>query len=185
MSDTGVRKVNGYCGLCIARCGSVATVENGRFIRLDPDPSHPTGQALCAKGRAAPELVYHKDRLTQPLRRTRPKGDADPGWVPISWDEALNSTADAVRRIRNTIRAACRRIQPILTFDDGNCGFGPLCAPADECVRHSKYGLAARSLWVGPRVRHAVCLRRRKRGHKRRWSHAGHLAHWVPDLVGL
>ena len=99
MSDTGVRKVNGYCGLCIARCGSVATVENGRFIRLDPDPSHPTGQALCAKGRAAPELVYHKDRLTQPLRRTRPKGDADPGWVPISWDEALNSTADAMRRI--------------------------------------------------------------------------------------
>ena len=99
MSETGVVKVNGYCGLCIARCGSVATVENGHFTRLDPDLSHPTGQALCAKGRAAPELVYHNDRLTQPLRRTRPKGDADPGWVPISWDEALNSTANAMRQI--------------------------------------------------------------------------------------
>jgi anaerobic selenocysteine-containing dehydrogenase len=99
MSDTRVVKVNGYCGLCIARCGSVATVANGRFTRLDPDLSHPTGQALCAKGRAAPELVYHKDRLTQPLRRTRPKGDADPGWVPISWDEALDSTANAMRQI--------------------------------------------------------------------------------------
>ena len=94
-----IRKINGYCGLCIARCGTVATVESGRFTRLDPDPSHPTGQALCAKGRAAPELVYHKDRLTQPLRRTRPKGDADPGWVPISWDEALDLTASAMRRI--------------------------------------------------------------------------------------
>ncbi len=99
MSDTGVLKVSGYCSLCIARCGSVATVENGRFRRLDPDPSHPTGQALCAKGRAAPELVYHKDRLTQPLRRTRPKGEADPGWVPISWDEALEMTAEAMRKI--------------------------------------------------------------------------------------
>ena len=97
---TGTRKVRGYCGLCIARCGTVATVESGRFARLDPDPIHPTGQALCAKGRAAPELVYHKDRLTQPLRRTRPKGDADPGWVPISWDEALDVTAAAMRGSR-------------------------------------------------------------------------------------
>jgi anaerobic selenocysteine-containing dehydrogenase len=96
---TGTRKVRGHCGLCIARCGTVATVEGGRFTRLDPDPSHPTGQAICAKGRAAPELVYHKDRLTRPLRRTRPKGDADPGWVPISWDEALDTTAAAMRDI--------------------------------------------------------------------------------------
>jgi anaerobic selenocysteine-containing dehydrogenase len=96
---TGTRKVRGHCGLCIARCGTVATVEGGRFTRLDPDPSHPTGQAICAKGRAAPELVYHKDRLTRPLRRTRPKGDADPGWVPISWDEALDRTAAAMRDI--------------------------------------------------------------------------------------
>jgi anaerobic selenocysteine-containing dehydrogenase len=93
------RKIHGYCSLCIARCGSVATVEDGRFMRLDPDPSHPTGQALCAKGRAAPELVYSKDRLTMPLRRTRPKGDADPGWVEISWEEALDETASALRRI--------------------------------------------------------------------------------------
>jgi len=94
-----VQKVPGYCSLCIARCGTIATVENGRFTRLDPDPSHPTGAAICAKGRAAPELVYHQDRLTTPLHRTRPKGDADPGWVPMSWDEALDETAAAMRRI--------------------------------------------------------------------------------------
>jgi len=94
-----VQKVPGYCSLCIARCGTIATVENGRFTRLDPDPSHPTGAAICAKGRAAPELVYHQDRLTTPLRRTRPKGDADPGWVSMSWDEALDETAAAMRRI--------------------------------------------------------------------------------------
>ncbi|MBR0939066.1 molybdopterin-dependent oxidoreductase [Bradyrhizobium jicamae] len=94
-----VRQVKGYCGLCIARCGTVATLTDGRFTRLDPDPTHPTGAAICAKGRAAPELVYHKNRLKRPLRRTRPKGDTDPGWEEISWDAALDQTAAAMRRI--------------------------------------------------------------------------------------
>ena len=92
-------RIPGYCALCISRCGSIAVVENGRFVALEPDPSHPTGQALCAKGKAAPELVYHRERLTYPLRRTRPKGDPDPGWERIGWDEALNLTAAAMRRV--------------------------------------------------------------------------------------
>lgn len=96
-TDTG--RIHGFCGLCIARCGSVATVENGRFTRLDPDPAHPTGAALCAKGRAAPELVYAKDRLTKPLERTQPKGDPHPGWREISWDDALERIAVQMQRI--------------------------------------------------------------------------------------
>ena len=98
-TQEGVERIQGYCGLCIARCGSVAVVDHGRLVALEPDPSHPTGQALCAKGRAAPEIVSHKDRLLHPLRRTRPKGDPDPGWQPIGWDEALDLTAAAMRRI--------------------------------------------------------------------------------------
>jgi anaerobic selenocysteine-containing dehydrogenase len=97
-NQVGAHRIHGYCGLCIARCGTVATVEEGRFTRLDPDPSHPTGQALCAKGRAAPELVYHPERLRYPLRRTHPKGDPDPGWVRIGWNEALDLTAASMRR---------------------------------------------------------------------------------------
>src|SRR5712691_12328379 len=92
-------RIPGYCGLCISRCGSIAVVEDGRFVALEPDPSHPTGQALCAKGRAAPELVYHADRLLHPLKRTRPKGDADPGWQRIGWDEALQRSATRLRRL--------------------------------------------------------------------------------------
>jgi anaerobic selenocysteine-containing dehydrogenase len=92
-------RIPGYCALCVSRCGSVAVVENGRFVALEPDPSHPTGQALCAKGRAAPELVYHPDRLLHPLMRTRPKGDPDPGWRRIGWDEALDRTAARLREI--------------------------------------------------------------------------------------
>jgi anaerobic selenocysteine-containing dehydrogenase len=92
-------RIPGYCAQCVSRCGSIAVIENGRFVALEPDPSHPTGKALCAKGRAAPELVYHPDRLLYPVKRTRPKGDLDPGWQRISWDEALDLTAARLRRI--------------------------------------------------------------------------------------
>ena len=95
----GTERVRGYCALCVSRCGSIAVVEHGRFVALEPDPSHPTGQALCAKGRAAPELVYHSDRLLYPLKRTRPKGDPDPGWQRISWHEALELTATRLRHL--------------------------------------------------------------------------------------
>jgi anaerobic selenocysteine-containing dehydrogenase len=99
MKRTGINQIKGYCGLCVARCGTIATVADGRLVRLDPDPDHPTGQALCAKGRAAPELIAAPERLTHPLRRTRPKGDPDPGWERISWDEALAAVAANLRAI--------------------------------------------------------------------------------------
>jgi anaerobic selenocysteine-containing dehydrogenase len=92
-------RIPGHCALCVSRCGSIAVVENGRFVALEPDPSHPTGRALCAKGRAAPELVYHPGRLLHPLKRTRPKGDPDPGWRRIDWDEALDLTAARLRQL--------------------------------------------------------------------------------------
>jgi anaerobic selenocysteine-containing dehydrogenase len=41
--------------------------------------------------------VYAPDRILHPLRRTRPKGEADPGWERISWDEALDLVAGKMR----------------------------------------------------------------------------------------
>ena len=131
--------MQGFCGLCIARCGTVATVENGRFVRLDPDPAHPTGQAICAKGRAAPELVYHPDRLTHPLRRTRPKGDPDPGWERISWDEALALTAAAMRRIADRHGPEAVGVQHLLGLDHRDRRRGPVPPPADERLRHAQH----------------------------------------------
>ena len=82
-----------FCTQCRSRCGCVAVVEDGRLAGIEPLPGHPSGEKLCPKGRAAPELVYHPDRLTRPMRRTAPKGAADPGWIAISWDEALEEIA--------------------------------------------------------------------------------------------
>ena len=94
-----MKRIQTYCALCISRCGAIAVVDDGRFVALEPDPSHPTGQALCAKGRAAPELVYHADRLRYPMKRTRPKTESNPGWQRIGWDEALELTASRLREL--------------------------------------------------------------------------------------
>ncbi len=94
------RRIPAFCPLCVSRCGCEAVVENGRLVALEPDPSHPTGKALCAKGRAAPELVDARDRLL--VSRCAVRGRRairDPGWQRIGWDEALDETASALRRI--------------------------------------------------------------------------------------
>ncbi|MHC2252643.1 anaerobic selenocysteine-containing dehydrogenase/ferredoxin-NADP reductase [Bradyrhizobium embrapense] len=94
------QRLPGYCTLCRSRCGAITVVEDGRLVGVEVFNSHPTGGALCAKGRAAPEIVASPRRLTVPLKRTRPRDAADPGWVEVSWDEALTEIADRLGRIR-------------------------------------------------------------------------------------
>src|SRR2546423_11877503 len=81
-----------YCPLCVSRCGARATVTGGTFT-LNRDPSHPTGKALCVKGKEAPAMTAHPDRLRFPMMRTNPKGSLDPGWRRVGWDEALDTVA--------------------------------------------------------------------------------------------
>jgi anaerobic selenocysteine-containing dehydrogenase len=94
------RTVRGFCALCTAHCATIATVIDGKVVRLEADDDHPNGGVFCLKGKAAPELVYHPDRLNYPLKRTQPKGDANPGWQRISWDEALDDIARRLVFIR-------------------------------------------------------------------------------------
>lgn len=94
------REIPGYCTLCRSRCGALYSVEGDRLLAARPNPAHPTGKALCPKGRAAPEIVHDPRRPSVPLRRTRPKGDPDPGWVEITWEEALAETAERLGTIR-------------------------------------------------------------------------------------
>jgi anaerobic selenocysteine-containing dehydrogenase len=81
-----------YCAMCISRCGVVATVDDGVLKSVNADPAHPNG-CICVKGTAAPEIVYSPDRLRFPMKRTQSKGATDPGWVRISWDEAMATIA--------------------------------------------------------------------------------------------
>lgn len=107
VEDAGTKGEPTFCALCISRCGARAVVEEGRFISLSADPNHPTGEALCIKGKVAPELVYHPKRLLKPMKRTRPKGATDPGWEPISWDEALDTIAARLRALSDRHGPEC------------------------------------------------------------------------------
>ena len=97
MESESEQRVPGYCALCTSRCGCISIVEDGRLKKVEPNSKHPTGSGLCGKGRAAPELVNHPDRLLYPLRRSRAKGDPDPGWQRITWDEALDAIASELK----------------------------------------------------------------------------------------
>jgi anaerobic selenocysteine-containing dehydrogenase len=84
------KEVRAYCPMSKSRCAVICQVEDGRLLSVRKDPDHPNCLNLCPKGLAAPELVYHPERLKYPLRRTNPKTAADPGWERISWEEALD-----------------------------------------------------------------------------------------------
>jgi anaerobic selenocysteine-containing dehydrogenase len=49
------------------------------------------------------QQVYDPDRIKTPMKRTNPnKGrNEDPRFVPITWDEALNTVADKIMELRN------------------------------------------------------------------------------------
>src|SRR5262245_43745700 len=97
----GTRTVRTFCSLCKVLCPAVVTVQGGQPIGLEPDRQHSRGGAVCAKGRAAPEIHDHPHRVNYPLRRTRPKGDPDPGWQRIGWDEALDLIATKLLAVRD------------------------------------------------------------------------------------
>ncbi|WP_048959817.1 molybdopterin-dependent oxidoreductase [Enterobacter bugandensis] len=92
--------VPGYCALCRSRCGTLNEIIDGRLVSVRPDHNHPTGGAVCLKGKAAPELIYSEARVLWPQRRTQPKDAEDPGWERISWDEALTEIADKLTQFK-------------------------------------------------------------------------------------
>jgi anaerobic selenocysteine-containing dehydrogenase len=61
-----------------------------------------TAGVVCAKVARYAERQHHPDRLSQPLRRVGAKGVGSAAFVPIAWDEALDTIAE------NFIRAAQR-----------------------------------------------------------------------------
>ncbi len=96
MSET----IKTICQMCYFYCGLDVTVEQGRILRVEGMPEHPTNQGrLCAKGLASAQLVTDPRRLRTPLRRVGERGSGQ--WQPISWDEALDEIAEKLAAIRD------------------------------------------------------------------------------------
>jgi anaerobic selenocysteine-containing dehydrogenase len=78
---------------CPDTCALRITVEDGKAIKVSGHPDHPpTAGVLCTKVSRYTERTYHRDRLTQPMRRVGKKGEGR--FEPISWDQAFRLAAD-------------------------------------------------------------------------------------------
>jgi molybdopterin-containing oxidoreductase family iron-sulfur binding subunit len=84
------------CRECAAACGVTATTRDGRALKLEGNPEDPVGAgALCARGQAAVQGLYHPDRFRGPLRR-----GPDRALAKATWDEAEEALARAIAAAR-------------------------------------------------------------------------------------
>src|SRR6266699_3055503 len=82
---------------CPDTCALLTTVENGRAIKVEGAPDHPTTRGtLCTKVARYLDRTYSSDRVLHPLRRAGPKGAGR--FERIGWDEALDTVAEAFTR---------------------------------------------------------------------------------------
>ncbi|MGD2124926.1 MAG: molybdopterin-dependent oxidoreductase [Desulfobacteraceae bacterium] len=91
------------CQGCTSWCAKQVYVVDGRAIKIRGNPkSKVNGEASCPRVHLALQQVYDPDRIKTPMKRTNPKKgrNEDPGFVPISWDEALNTIADKIMALR-------------------------------------------------------------------------------------
>ncbi len=101
----GETVVTSTCGHnCGGRCVVNAHVRDGRIVHISTDarrwnPAHPPLPA-CARGVGQIERTYHPDRLKYPMRRAGPRGSGQ--YQRISWNDALDTVAAEMLRIRET-----------------------------------------------------------------------------------
>jgi phenylacetyl-CoA:acceptor oxidoreductase len=103
------RYVTTYCYQCVAGPDLLKVrIQDGVATEIVPnfDASdiHPAGGKACVKAFGLIQKTYNPNRILHPMKRTNPKKGRgeDPGFVAISWDEAL----DLISEKLNAARAA-------------------------------------------------------------------------------
>lgn len=94
-----VLKIPTICEMCFWRCGVLASVADGKVVRVEGNPEHPlTRGRLCARGNAGIDLLYDPDRLKWPLLRTGERGEGR--FKRVSWEEALDFLAGKLQALK-------------------------------------------------------------------------------------
>jgi anaerobic selenocysteine-containing dehydrogenase len=103
MKGSGSKIVQSYCKMCIGPvCGMLVHVEDGVVTDIEGDPNHIGNEGkLCVRGFGSIPNLYNPYRVKSPMKRTNPeKGlDVDPGWVEITWEEALGTVTEKLGEI--------------------------------------------------------------------------------------
>lgn len=90
------RVIKTACMLCFMVCGINAYVKDGKLIKVEGMSEHPLNRGvLCARGLALPDYVYSPYRLKYPMKKK------DEKWKRISWDDALDTIANSLQRIKD------------------------------------------------------------------------------------
>ncbi len=90
------------CHLCEAICGVVIETRGDEILSIKGDPDDPLSRGhICPKAVALKDIHEDPDRLRYPVKRID-NDDGSVSWEQISWSEALDSTADALVKARNT-----------------------------------------------------------------------------------
>lgn len=92
--------VNTSCLNCPARCGTRVRVVNGKAVKIIGNPLSRVAEGKnCPRAQVGLQVLYDPERLTSPVKRTNPKG-SDPGWVPVSWEDALKEISGRLASLR-------------------------------------------------------------------------------------
>ncbi len=101
-------KIVSYCYQCVAGPDLLkVTTQDGVPTMVEPNFSaatiHPAGGKVCVKAFGLIQKTNNPNRILTPMKRTNPKKgrDQDPGFVPISWDEALDIIAEKLNEARS------------------------------------------------------------------------------------
>lgn len=96
MAESKRRTARTVCALCEAGCGLLVELEADRPVKVAGDPEDVTSRGyICPKGAELLRLEEDPDRLRQPMARTR-----SGSFAPISWDEALERSAEGITRLQ-------------------------------------------------------------------------------------
>ncbi len=82
---------------CGAGCALEAHIEDGRLVKVVDNPNRTRFMQGCVKGYRMPEILYHGERLTSPMKRVGPRGGEE--FVPVSWDEAYSLIEERLLRV--------------------------------------------------------------------------------------
>ncbi len=89
---------------CGGGCPLLAHMEDGRLVKITDNPLGTRYMTGCVRGFQMPRVVYHRDRLKQPLLRSGPRGSGE--FKEISWSEALTLIAEQLTRVKTEYGAA-------------------------------------------------------------------------------
>ena len=89
---------------CATHCGGICRlkvhVKEGVIARIEADDGEEPQLRACLRGRAMRQRVYAPDRLKYPLRRVGPREEGK--FKRVSWDEALDTMASELKRVKET-----------------------------------------------------------------------------------